>query len=367
MAKTTRGLLRLDARREGFALATVLLVMIVLTGGVLTAYSLTTTEQWKVDDRQEQVNAFLLAQEGLEKFIGDSRGNKPENDGCTEYDLVGGEVKVCSYLLRDLVGEEPAVWAIRSHASRTGSSVAHLPDAERTVAQIAYWQPAEMDVKASLTGLGGVGKNGNSGQINGIDQCGKEAALPALALPKNPKYDDKHTGVLKTGPGQERIDYLGDDPKDAAKSVNIDWEGIVNGDALVPDAVFTGGSWQKPPKSKEWPIIRYDGNLSGKPDGQGILIVTGNLTINGSADWKGIILVGGALISNGNNTIAGATMAGLNVMLGEYVEESKLDESVLNGNKQILYNSCHIASALEAYASLVPISNAWMDDWPVLN
>lgn len=361
-------LMRLDPRREGFALTMVLLVMIVLTGGVLTAYSLTTTEHLKTDDRREQVSAFLLAQEGLHRFIAESQGVRPSDQACAEYgDLDGGDAEVCSYLLRAAVGDEPELWVIRSSARRTGGNLAHLPDAERSVAQIAYWDAADMDVKAGLTSLGGVDKNGNSGVVSGIDECGEKGALPALAIPENPKYDDKFPKVLETGPGQDRIDYIGTDPEDAAQSVNIDWKGIVDGKALTPDEEYKGGSWQPPTTKKEWPILKYNGNLAGAPKGKGILIVTGDLILNGGqVDWQGIILVGGSLTSNGNNTMSGATLVGLNALLGQKVKASELD-ATLNGTKQIRYNSCHVSKALEAYSSLVPVSNAWMDSWPVLN
>lgn len=368
--------LRLDNRRDGFALSLVLLVMIVLTGGVLTAYSLTISDHWQVDDRREQLNAFLLAEEGLQRFYVESQGNKPTDGGCTELDLGGGTAELCTYRLRAAFSDDdPETWVVRSRAWTQASGNPNLPPAARSVAQIAHWKAAEIKVEAGLKSLGGVKKNGNSGEINGNDACGEKDPLPALAIPEHPKYDDKFPNVLKTDlvdehGNKKRIQYVGHNAFDAARDVEIDWEGIVKGNVLRPDVKFEKGEkWDDPSKktNKPWPVVFYDGNLSGKPTGQGILIVTGNLTINGGAEWNGIILIGGSLVSNGNNILSGATIAGLNAIFGEDVDESTIEETTLNGTKVITYNSCHVEKAMESFTSLTPISNAWMDAWPVVD
>jgi len=376
MAEWNRGSLRLDTRREGFALSLVLLVMIVLTGGVLTAYTLTSSEHWQVNDRQEQLRAFLLAEEGLQRFYATSQGVRPTDGGCSTLALVGGSAEVCTYLLRAALSvDDPEIWVVRSRAWTEAPGNPNLPPAARSVAQIAHWKAAEIKVEAGLKSLGGVKKNGNSGEINGNDACGEKGPLPALAIPENPKYDDKFPNVLKTDlvdefGNKQRIRYVGNDAFDAARDVEIDWPGIVNGTALRPDVKFEqGDKWVDPSSrtEKPWPVVFYDGNLSGSPKGQGILIVTGNLTINGNAEWKGIILIGGSLISNGNNVLSGATIAGLNAVFGEEVDESTIEETTLNGTKVITYNSCDVAKAMESFASFTPIHNAWMDAWPVVD
>ena len=94
--------------------------------------------------------------------------------------------------------------------------------------------------------------------------------------------------------------------------------------------------------------------------GRGILIATGDLTISGSELWQGVVLVGGKLTSNGNNTVSGATISGLNVKLGMSVPMS----DVGNGTKTFQYNSCHIASAMQAFGgSLHILENTWLDNW----
>ena len=41
------------------------------------------------------------------------------------------------------------------------------------------------------------------------------------------------------------------------------------------------------------------------------------MTISGALQWDGIILVGGTLTSNSNNSVNGAVVTGLNVLIGE--------------------------------------------------
>jgi hypothetical protein len=111
-----------------------------------------------------------------------------------------------------------------------------------------------------------------------------------------------------------------------------------------------------------WPIVRVNNNpgadfdLPG--DGNGILIVTGNLTIGGSKSWTGLILAGGYVRSNGSNNVQGAVVAGLNVKLGQAVGVSQM-----NGNKSYQYDSCSLNRALSKIGSLEVVRNGWMDTW----
>lgn len=76
-----------------------------------------------------------------------------------------------------------------------------------------------------------------------------------------------------------------------------------------------------------------DANMNGNINGEGILIVTGNLTIGGSIKWEGLIYVLGNITINGlggDGKIEGGIMAGGNVQIngtgGEYTVEYKPEE-----------------------------------------
>jgi hypothetical protein len=95
-----------------------------------------------------------------------------------------------------------------------------------------------------------------------------------------------------------------------ADAVGVNWDGIIDGNAITPTVTITSGSTGWPslfsPPASPWPtIVVKEGsssNFSLPSDGQGMLIVEGNVTISGSKQWKGIIIVGGTLTSNGNKT-----------------------------------------------------------------
>jgi hypothetical protein len=93
--------------------------------------------------------------------------------------------------------------------------------------------------------------------------------------------------------------------------------------------------------------------------GRGILIVSGNFSISGGTVWDGLLLVGGTLTSNGGNSINGATISGLNLQIGQAVPAS----AIANGEKFFRYNSCILARALRPFSGVVPLENAWTDNW----
>jgi hypothetical protein len=268
--------------------------------------------------------------------------------------------------LRAAAGNLPALYIIRSHGSSTGSLRAdhRTPTAERSVAQFAIWRPGTMQVPGAWTSITGLNKNGGSGTITGVDQCGSGTnvagvAVPTTAADGGPGYDQN--GGSSVPAGNPPISYQGANAAAFAPLVPIDWNGIVNQNALTPNFSLTGTSgW--PSSFTNWPIIMVTASsvsLGPGQSGQGLIVVTGNITLNGSFSWNGIILAGGTITSNGNQTIQGAMMSGLNVKLGQTVGTS----DVGNGNKTVRYNSCHVSSALQNLGSLVAINNAWSDNW----
>ena len=93
--------------------------------------------------------------------------------------------------------------------------------------------------------------------------------------------------------------------------------------------------------------------------GRGLLIVRNDMTISGALQWDGIILVGGTLTSNGNNSVNGAVVTGLNVLIGENPGVS----DVGNGTKTYRYDSCNVAEAGRRFAGLAPLRNTSADNW----
>lgn len=260
--------------------------------------------------------------------------------------------------IRPWLGTRSGLYIARSRGVETAGAYAGTPQGVRTVAQYILWQPAPMQVLGGWTALNGLDKNGNAGTLSGNDQgdCdgnGTPDSTAVAGVIVSPTAG--YTG--KTGPasGNPPIDSV------TADSVHIDWNGIVNGNALPATITIPGGSW---PSAAQWadttyyPVIRVNGDYTLPGTGRGTLVVTGNVTISGSNAWKGVILAGGNLTSNGNNGVSGATVSGLNIKLGLPVPIS-----TANGTKFYAYNSCEVAKATITSGALVTLPNTWVDNW----
>ena len=346
--------------RQGFAIPVALLIIAALTVMVAGGFSLVSAERRSVADQKSQISAFRIAEQGLELFLvrrdslmaghpGFSHmpGSTPDT---AIIPMTGGTATVTLTRLRPVNGSQSGLFVVRSRGVETVGAYAGTPQGVRTVAQYVLWQPASMQVLAGWTALSGLQKNGAAGTIGGIDLCADSNAIAGVVVPINPGYSGKVVEV-----GNPPIDSVAPD------SVAIDWNAIVNQNAITPTITIPGGSFPTAAMFADttyYPIIRINGDFNVPTSGQGMLIVTGNLTISGSTSWKGVLLVGGDITSNGNNGIQGATVSGLNVKLGTYVPTS-----TANGTKQYNYNSCEVAKSTMSSGALVTMRNTWVDNW----
>jgi hypothetical protein len=351
--------------RRGFAIPTALLIIAALTIMVAGGFSLVSAERRSVADQKSQINAFRIAEQGLELFLVKRDSLMAGHPGYSHVPgltpdtaiipMTGGVATVTLTRLRPVRGSQSGLYVARSRGVETVGAYAGTPQGVRTVAQYVLWEPAPMQVLAGWTALSGLQKNGGSGTLGGIDLCGDSAAVAGVVVPVNPGYTGKTVAV-------------GDPPVDsvAPDSVAIDWNGIVNLGSIAPSITFPGGTWPTAlmeasfadTLSTYYPIIRVNGDFALPSSGTGMLIVTGSLTLNGSVGWRGVLLVGNDITSNGNNGIEGATVSGLNVKLGTYVPGS-----TANGTKQYNYNSCEVAKSTTTMGALVTLRNTWVDNW----
>jgi hypothetical protein len=343
-----------------------------LAVSITAAFAMMSGERRTNSNTGAQVNAFALAQAGLEQYLGDRAAlgfttNPPAPVEETRITLPRGYVDIRSERVKTLdltpAGvPSAAVYAIRSIGVDTSPRLPGTPIAKRTVGQYAYWQKFPMQVRAGWTSIGGIRKNGGTGVLSGNDGCGQQGEVAGVAVPLVPGYTQ--TGGTSVPSGSPPILPLGADPATSEDSINIDWNAILNGGAVTPNITIPGGSWPTFADPSYWPIIRVNGNFTWDattmaPTGRGVLIVTDDLTLSGAVNWSGVILVGNRLISNGANTVNGAIVTGLDAKLGQSVNESDIG----NGTKTFRYNSCNVESALGSFAALFPMPNAWMDNW----
>lgn len=348
-----------NTERRGFAIPVAILVILVLTIMVAGGFTLVSAERRSVADQKSQISAFRIAEQGLEVFLVRRDSLLSGKPGYTKIPgavpdsiripMTGGYADVTLTRLRPVQGSRSGLYVARSKGVETTGAYAGTPQGVRTVAQYVLWEPAPMQVLAGWTALSGLQKNGGAGTLGGIDLCGDSAAVAGVVVPMNPGYTGKTVAV-----GNPPVDSVAPD------SVAIDWNAIVNLNSIQATITIPGGSWPTTAlqDTSYYPIIRINGDFTLPSSGQGMLIITGHLTISGSTTWKGVLLVGGDITSNGNNGIEGATVSGLNVKLGTYVPSS-----TANGTKQYNYNSCAVAKSTSAMGALVTLRNTWVDNW----
>ncbi len=352
--------------RRGAALPMVILIITVMTVALAAAYTLNTTEIQIGDDYSEQVAALALAESGRNRYLIDrpALGHPDTTPPALEMDTIpyaGGNAIITLRRVRPQVGQLPPLYLLTSRGVRTGVTRGGMPPAERTVSQYVYWDALPIQLLAGWTSLSGLNKNGTSGIISGVDlNTGAGGCPPALAavagvaVPTTPGM----TGQTASALGNPPIRLLGN-AADTRSAVDIDWAGMLNGTAdITYNIVIPGGAWPSFADPNYWPTIRINGNYTLTTSGRGTLVVTGSLTQDNASVWEGIVLVGNTLTSNGNTQVRGATITGLNILLGQTVPV----QDVGNGNKTYQVNSCNASRALRTQARLRPIPNTWMDN-----
>ncbi|MFI5256071.1 MAG: hypothetical protein ACHQRK_02345 [Gemmatimonadales bacterium] len=377
--------------RRGFALPMAILVIAFLTVTIAAAYAATSSELTTNGAQRSESRAYMIAQAGMENFM--ARRNEPgfcANCGfppavtyeSTKVKLKNGYAYVVAQQIRAGDNTKPAIYLLRSRGiDTTGIAISArtvgktTARAERTVAQLVYWNVNQVQVLSGWTSASGLDKSGSSGTISGIDNCGQKSTVAGIAVPTG----DFNVNGNFTPQGNPPIQYLGTQAQTNA-TIKIDWDGMVNGNRIQPDFTFANSSaanagWPNMSDPTYYPVIRVNGDFTmPNSGGHGTLIVMGDMTISGNNLWQGIMLVGGQMTSNGNNTMLGATMSGLNELLDptELANAQKLTTSTLTSNpgnalakgtKTFQYDSCQVSKAASGLASYSVYPNAWMDNF----
>ena len=351
--------------RKGIALVLALVLIVVLSVAATAALGAVGSERRVVEDQGAASEAHALARSAYDQFVSNPTAFLPSFAPATfagpdsaHMVFSDGYAWVKVQRVRPSVSGSPPLYLIRSRAVRTINRPVRTPVAERVFAQYAQWQDVEMPALAAWTSLSGILKNGGMGTISGADNCGGSTPVAGVAVPNVPGYVQAGGSSVPTG--SPPILNMGTQTA-ANGAVGVDWVTILSGMALSADVVIPGGAWPSFSNSNYWPVIYVDqaSNFSLPSSGRGMLIVKNDATIGGSIQWDGIILVGGAFTSNGNNTVNGALVTGLNVLLGQSVPPSNIG----NGTKTYRYDSCNVESAMKKFNGLAPLRNSSADNW----
>jgi Tfp pilus assembly protein PilX len=179
------------AQRSGFTIPMAMLVALVLLVMLTAAFTLVSTERRITDDTRAATDAEAIAESGLERYmVGRLQMGFNGIPGASESTRVvfsHGYADVVLTRIKPPVGLALGLYIIKSHGVRTVKKVANSVDAERTVAEYAQWKSGTIGTSAAWTSLSGLHKNGGSGTLSGVDQCGGPS-VAGVAVPHSPGY-----------------------------------------------------------------------------------------------------------------------------------------------------------------------------------
>ena len=320
--------------RGGFALALVVLMLFAIGVAATAAYEVVSSEFTLATSNRESALALSVARAGLQRFIGEQIGVVGDS---VSYAIGAG---VATVTTRRLLEEDSLTYLYIIESEGTVTDV-RTPDspARRTVATYARLHMSPVKHKAAmLLAASTVYLIYGSTYVNGYDgasfyDCsgGGTSGVAGVAAAN---YAYTYYGAYLYGNPTRRA-Y-------GSTSAVIDSAGIrwdILSDPNFP-VEFDGAppDWSKIP-SDSFPVVRKVGNLY-QPDsatwsGQGVLIVTGTLTMGYHFAWKGIILAGTLADVSSSPVIEGTIIANLN----------DTDPTVYITSGTFRYNSCYVYQA----------------------
>lgn len=367
--------LRRDSR--GFALPLMLLVVLVLTVSISAGFTLSSAENSAASDHDAQLQAFTVAQEGLERYLATVTTMPTTFPDTRTITTADGRADVTMRRMKNGATRDSMVFAITSVGKATARRLqqsAQTPHGERTITQFVSWASGTLDLPAAFTSLAPDNRdNGTPGvKFDGRNACAGYPDVAGLALPDgsySPNGGNSGATNIAGDPMGVPVELGTSGPSGTAKDgIDVDWAGILSGD-IAADIVVTRSQDLKALRASDfvnWPVMKVNGditnayNLTLIQGGRGILIVTGNALFS-NFFWDGIVLVGGAAEMSGTSAnVNGGVIAGLNVLLGQTVGNA----TVANGLVHVTYDSCKIDAALQNLGGWRRLQNTWSDNWP---
>jgi len=378
-----KGLLR-DER--GMALAIAIFAMVVIGALVAGAFFAGTQEQRVGENQRRVYQSFGAAEAGAQErvmsWVPDQMnrrpqypqdsvaiGNRASTHGTGRYS--GHSYKAGpNVFLIDVTGQD----------SRTSSgSIAGGGGARQRIGLLARIAPIEFGIRASLTTQGGVSVGGNA-QVNGADQiptpwtsCDPPGPAQAGVRDNGGTVTTGGNGSVTGNPPVVNDPTIRDSTfttfggatfAQLAARANI----VIPPGTYTTDPVVTNGVCDKTvitnwgdgdnptaPCGNYFPIIYATGEITlNNTQGQGILLVNGNLNIQGSYQFYGIVIIQGDLKTAGGGTTEAHFWGGV------MAKNADLSVQNLSGKATLNFSSCSILAALQAQS---PISMMRSRGW----
>lgn len=390
--------------RQGFALASAVLALVVV-GAIVTGGFYAASQEHEVStSTRHGMNAFYIAENGLQTVLGTWDKDRYEAiEPGTTYDT--------TIVLEDAGASDnrEAIADIRIHrfdddngdhfffvGSDGRIEIAGEPVARRRTGTVVRLMNIPIDQRAAVAARGDVVLKGHA-KIHGEDttpsgwgDCPTPHDKPGVVIP--PGFDVDTAGKNTTVTGDppivedevledsttlvtygdytyedlaEMADYtfhIGDE-KDVQNQIGPN---VQDGKCVITDSL----NWGDPDHAggacdDHYPIIHVEGSrtstfkISGGGEGQGILLVDGNLAITGSFHFNGIVIVRGKLTIKG--TGGDSKLNGV-VLVNSGVIDKNQNSTESKGDVVVRYSSCVVENVLDGTTAAEPIDKrSWMD------
>ncbi len=371
---------------RGMALAVAIFALVVVGAMVAGAFFAGTQEQRVGENQRRVLQSFGVAEAGAQERVmswdpstlnrrlqypQDSvviGPNAPTPNGTGVYGGYSYRLGPNIFLL-DVTGRDTRSF---------GGTIAGGGGARQRVGMIARIAPIEFGIKASLTTQGSV-KVGGTAEIDGADQnpwptCDPAGPPQAGVRAKGGTVDTTGSGTVYGSPPVVTDPTVSDTTFTtfggatysdlAARATitiaggNINTAPVLTATGGCDNSVLTNwgdGNNPSAPCGNYFPIIHVTGNLTiNGVQGQGILLVDGNMMVNGSFNFYGIVIIQGDLQTAGGGTSDAHFWGGVMAKNADLSTESLAGHATLN------YSSCSILAALQAQSAIALMrSRGW--------
>ena len=377
---------RIPRNERGMALAVAIFALVVVGALVAGAFFAGTQEQ-RVGENQRRVQtSFGVAEAGGQERVltwdptsMNSRPQYPADsvaiattttpNGTGSYGGYSYKVGPNLFLI-DITG--------RDNASAAGT-IAGGGGARQRLGLITRIAPVDFGIHASLTTLGGVSVAGNA-DVSGVDQ--PPTGWASCGVPGATQPGIRNTGASVSSSGNGVV--IGNPPVVADPSLNSNsfqsFGGatyaqlaakatitlpagnyttgpVVTNGACDKTVLTNWGDGENPAAAcgNYWPIIHITGTATlNNTQGQGILLVDGDLNVQGSYQFFGIVIIQGSLKTAGGGTTSAHFWGGV------MSKDATLGVQSLSGKATLNFSSCAILTALQATSAVSMLrSRGW--------
>jgi hypothetical protein len=370
---------------RGMALAVAIFALVVVGAMVAGAFFAGTQEQRVGENQRRVLQSFGVAEAGAQERVMtwdpgtlNRRAQYPGDSVVIGPDAItpNGTGRYSGYSYR--LGPNIFLIDVTGRDTRSyGGTIAGGGGARQRIGMITRIAPVEFAIRASLTTQGSVSVGG-SAEIDGADQnpwpsCDPPGPSQAGVRARGGVVDTSGSGTVYGTPPVVNDPTISDSTfttfggatyaQLAARATIIMGGGNINTDPVVTNGIcdksvptnWGDGDNPTAPCGNYFPIIHVTGDLQvNTTQGQGILLIDGNLLINGSWNFYGIVIIQGDLKTAGGGT------SDAHIWGGVMAKNADLSTENLNGHATLNFSSCSILAALQAQSPIALMrSRGW--------